>query len=59
MWACSEAAHVCVLASRISLLFLDSLLHRSASSADVNLPTLTENLVDYAILGNSAYALLL
>ena len=50
LWACSEAAHVCILANRIPLLFLDSLLHRSASTADVNLPTLTENLVDYAIL---------
>ena len=31
-------------------MFLDSLLHRSASFIDVNLPALTGNPVDYAFL---------
>ena len=31
-------------------MFVDSLLHRSAGFIDVNLPALTGNLTDYAIL---------
>ena len=36
--------------SDIPVMFLDSLLHRSASFIDLNLPALKGNLIDYAIL---------
>ena len=50
LWACSETAEVSVRARNVSIVLLNSVLHRSSSLSNVYLATFTGNLANYTIL---------
>ena len=50
LWACSETAEVSVQESKVSIVLLNSVLHRSPSLSDEHLAAFTGNPINYAIL---------